>query len=96
MIKSNLGLSGVSGRVHYTRCQILAGANAPAAPMLHRPLYYFGVIFNLFGCACAYKNALLYPGADAARVQRVHLHPLKFGNGCNAPVLKQPRVPGYS
>ena len=29
--------------------------------------------------------------ADAARVQRVNLHPLKFGNGCNAPVLKRSR-----
>ena len=28
-------------------------------------------------------------GADPARVQRVHLHPLGFSNGCNAPVLKQ-------
>ena len=28
-------------------------------------------------------------GADPARVQRVHLHPLGFGNGCNAPVLKK-------
>ena len=33
-----------------------------------------------------------YTGADAERVQRVHLHPLKFGNGCNAPVLKESRV----
>ena len=35
-------------------------------------------------------------GADAARVQRVHLHPLKFGNGYNAPILNQLRVLGYS
>ena len=28
-----------------------------------------------------------YSGASLERVQRVHLHPLKFGNGCNAPVL---------
>ena len=33
--------------------------------------------------------ALLPTGADPARVQRVHLHPLRFGNGCNAPVLKK-------
>ena len=26
-------------------------------------------------------------GAAAARVQRVHLHPLISSNGCNAPVL---------
>ena len=26
-------------------------------------------------------------GTDPARVQRVHLHPLRFGNRCNAPVL---------
>ena len=28
-------------------------------------------------------------GADPARVQRVHLHPLRLGNGCNAPVQKR-------
>ena len=27
-------------------------------------------------------------GAVSSRVQRVHLHPLRFSNGCNAPVLK--------
>ena len=27
--------------------------------------------------------------ADPAWVQRVHLHPLRFGNGCNAPVQKR-------
>ena len=32
---------------------------------------------------------------DPARVQRVHLHPLKFCNGCNAAVLKWLRVLGY-
>ena len=31
----------------------------------------------------------LVTGADPARVQRVHLHPLRFGNGCNAPVQKR-------
>ena len=36
--KSTLGLLFVYGRVHCTRCQISAGANAPAAPVLHRPL----------------------------------------------------------
>ena len=34
--------------------------------------------------------------ADAARVQRVHLHPLKIGNECIPPVLKQPKFPVYS
>ena len=34
------------------------------------------------------QTAIRYlPGALLERVQRVHLHPLKFGNGCNAPVL---------
>ena len=28
-------------------------------------------------------------GADPARVQREHLHPLRFGNRCNAPVQKK-------
>ena len=27
-------------------------------------------------------------GASLVRVLRVHLHPLKFGKGCNAPVLR--------
>ena len=30
-------------------------------------------------------------GADPAWVQRVHLHLLRFGNGCNAPVQKRTR-----
>ena len=30
----------------------------------------------------------LTTGAAAARVQRVHLHPLKSSCGCNAPVLR--------
>ena len=34
-------------------------------------------------CPLAVKLA----GTSLERVQRVHLHPLKFGNGCNAPVL---------
>ena len=38
MIKSNLGLLVVSGRVACTRCQISVGAIAPSAPMLHWPL----------------------------------------------------------
>ena len=29
-------------------------------------------------------------GAAAERVQRVHLHPSIFGNGCIAPVLRAP------
>ena len=28
------------------------------------------------------------PGAALVRVLRVHLHPLKFGKGCSAPVLR--------
>ena len=32
--------------------------------------------------------SLVSPGAVSSRVQRVHLHPLRFSNGCNAPVLK--------
>ena len=39
---------------------------------------------------------VLVPGADSACVQRVHLHLLKINNGCNALVLKQARVLGYS
>ena len=39
MIKSNLRLSVVSGRVHCTRCQISVGANTPSATILHRPLF---------------------------------------------------------
>ena len=37
----------------------------------------------------------LLTGATVAQVQRVHLLLLKFGNGCNAPVLKRFRVPCY-
>ena len=36
-----------------------------------------------------YKVPLFSTGADPARVQRVHLRPLRFGNGCNAPVQKR-------
>ena len=31
-------------------------------------------------------------GTTLERVRRVHPHPLKFGNGCAAPILRTPRL----
>ena len=44
-------------------------------------------------CHAHLKKAILYlkrakAGASLERVERVHVHPLKIGNGCSAPVLR--------
>ena len=40
-------------------------------------------------CKIVVHDLLDFTGAVSPRVQWVHLHPLRFSNGCNAPVLKE-------
>ena len=50
-------------------------------------LYHFFLTFLVL-FVDFYITNIFSPWAVSSRVQRVHLHPLRFSNGCNAPVLK--------